>query len=273
MTILIKKSLKYKLINYFNKGGYILDFGNEKFDAFTKQAVGKPIQTWASEELGIPQSKGKSFNHFINTSNDQDIYLLVKALVEYMHSFDYADYNPNSDYEIEHADKLLEEIEANISFNPLEQSKNDLISHFNDEYLTYKIDELNQLQQNDSPEAIGKAKELVESTFKFILNREGIEYSSNDDVMSLRKKCFKYLNLDSKENEFTSNNKDVKAVLSGLTQIVKGMNGLRNNYGSGHGVDQDFNILPPRYSELAVNSSITICIFTWETYKHKSGKL
>lgn len=51
------------------------------------------------------------------------------------------------------------------------------------------------------------------------------------------------------------------------------MNGLRNNYGSGHGVDQDFNILPPRYSELAVNSSITICIFAWETYKYKSKKL
>lgn len=76
-----------------------------------------------------------------------------------------------------------------------------------------------------------------------------------------------------KKNELTSNNKDVKAVLSGLTQIVKGMNGLRNNYGSGHGVDQDFNILPPRYSELAVNSSITICIFAWETYKYKSKKL
>lgn len=266
---MIKKAIKYKIINYFNKGGYILDFGNERFNTFTKQAVGKPIQTWASEELGAPQSKGKSFNHFINTSNDQDIYILVKALVEYMHSFDYADHNPNLDYEIEHADKLLDEIEANISFNPLENSKNDLITHFDDEYLSYKINELNKLQKNDSPEAIGKAKELVESTFKFILNKEKINYSNNDDIMSLRKKCFTYLNIDTKGNDFAYNNKDVKGILSGLTQIVKGMNGLRNQHGSGHGKDQDFNILPSRYSELAVNSSITICVFTWETYKYK----
>lgn len=270
---MIEKSLKYKIINYFNKDGYVLDFGNERFDRFTEEVVGKPIQTWASEELGTYQSKGKSFNYFIENSNDQDIYLLVKALVEYMHSFDYSDHNPNKDYKIEHADKLFEEIETRISFNPLENSMNDLIIHFNDEYLSYKIDELNQLQQKDSPEAIGKAKELVESTFKFILNKEIIEYSKNDDIMSLRKKCFKYLNLDTKENEFTPNNKDVKAILSGLTQIVNGMNGLRNNYGSGHGIDQDFNILPQRYSELAVNSAITICIFTWETYKYKTQEL
>lgn len=269
---MISTGLKHKIVNYFNQGGYILDFGNERFDNFTERSIGKPIQTWASKKNDRNLSKGKSFEYFIFNSTDKDIFLLVSDLMEYMHSFDYADRNPMDSYDIKNGDKLLEEIEKAYNKSFLADSASELTTYFNDEYLKVKIDELLLLQKTDSPDAIGKAKELLESTFKYILSDAQIDYSKNDNLMALRKKCFRYLNLDTKDNEAASKDNNVKQILSGLTQIVRGMNTLRNDYGSGHGHSPNFKILPNRYSELAVNASITVSQFAWETYNEKKIK-
>ncbi|ELY5749608.1 serine/threonine protein kinase, partial [Streptococcus iniae] len=41
--------------NFFNEGGYVLDFSNRTFDEFTYHSIGVKIQ----EKYGL--SKGKSF--------------------------------------------------------------------------------------------------------------------------------------------------------------------------------------------------------------------
>ena len=85
----------------------------------------------------------------------------------------------------------------------------------------------------------------------------------------MQKKVFKFLNLDSNENISAKNNQDVKLVLSGLNQIIKGINSLRNDKGDGHGKGANFIELPPRYASVVVGSALTVVSFVWETYQDK----
>ena len=91
----------------------------------------------------------------------------------------------------------------------------------------------NMIQESPT-DSIGKAKELLESCFKYILDMESIQYDSSDTISTLQKKVFQFLNLDAKQNVSAKNNDDVKQVLSGLNQVIKGINSLRNDKGDGH---------------------------------------
>lgn len=270
---MLSRRIKTSICNYFNKDGYVLDFSNATFDEFTEDVVGIPIQEWASEKRGCGLSKGRSFEYFINTQSDELIYNLVFELVEHLKGFEYADHNPCKDYDLEKAEKLLKEVEDNYNPNLLSKSAEDLKIQYNNDYIVKKIDEMSKLKTSDSREAIGKSKELLESTFKYVLEDANIKYTNKDDLMDLRKKSFKYLNLDTKSNEAAKDSKNVKQILSGLTQIVQGMGNLRNGYGSGHGISPTGIILPERYGELSVNAAITISKFVVDTLNDmKSSK-
>ena len=65
---------------------------------------------------------------------------------------------------------------------------------------------------------------------------------------------------------------NIKKILSSFTQIISGLNELRNDFGDGHGIDDSFNILPSRYAKLAVNSAITIVDFYLETFEYVKEK-
>ncbi|WP_280842403.1 abortive infection family protein [Streptococcus cuniculi] len=88
-------------------------------------------------------------------------------------------------------------------------------------------------------------------------------------MSTLQKKVFKLLNLDTSHNISAKNNDDVKRVLSGLNQIIGGINNLRNDKGDGHGKRVAFKELPSRYDTLVVNSSITLINFIWNTYSER----
>mgnify|MGYP000912775272 FL=1 len=128
---------------------------------------------------------------------------------------------------------------------------------------------MNEMISRSPADAIGKAKELLESCFKHILDHEKIEYSNANDIATLQKKVFKFLNLDATENISAKNNQDVKLVLSGLNQIIKGINNLRNDKGDGHGKSANFTELPQRYASVVVGSALTVVSFVWETYQDK----
>lgn len=63
--------------NFFNEGGYVLDFSNRTFDEFTYHSIGVKIQ----EKYGL--SKGKSFEAYIDEATDEDLIKLVKDLLTY----------------------------------------------------------------------------------------------------------------------------------------------------------------------------------------------
>ena len=122
----------------------------------------------------------------------------------------------------------------------------------------------------DSYGAIGRAKELVETAYKWILERLDESYEKKDDMQKLVRQVHKVLRVD-----LNDNNKEIEGVskiLSSLSNIVIGMAELRNGYGSGHGRDSSFNYLPVRYGKLAVYSANAYIDFILNTYQDKFEK-
>lgn len=138
---------------------------------------------------------------------------------------------------------------------------------FNDGYISNQMEVMQSLLDTSTADVIGKAKELVESCFKHILDDMNQEYPTNSSIASLRKKVFTELNLDAKTNNAARNNEDVKKILNSFNSIIDGLSNLRNDKGDGHGKGKNFQPLPKRYAELAMNASLTVVQFTWNTYK------
>ena len=151
----------------------------------------------------------------------------------------------------------------------LNNTAESLSNYFDSSYIDKQMVIMNEMIARSPADAIGKAKELLESCFKHILDHEKIEYSNANDIAILQKKVFKFLNLDANENISAKNNKDVKLVLSGLNQIIKGINNLRNDKGDGHGKGTNFTELPSRYALVVVDSALTVVSFVWKTYQDK----
>lgn len=248
---------------FFNKGGYVLDFSNSTFSSFTLNSVGIDVQ----EKYGL--SKGKSFEEFIDNESDNLILKLSLDLLRYYDDLPESSLEKDAERNTQ-AIKLRERLSVyNNSTEYLLATTKKVASYFDSAYINKQISIMANMIQESPTDSIGKAKELLESCFKYILDMESIQYDSSDTISTLQKKVFQFLNLDAKQNVSAKNNDDVKQVLSGLNQVIKGINSLRNDKGDGHGKGITFRELPPRYASLVVNSSITIVNFIWDTYKKK----
>ena len=235
---------------FFNSDGYVLNFSNSTFAKFTFNSVGVNIQ----EKYG--GSKGKALQAFIDNEPDELVLKLALDLLRYYEDLPDSYHEKTSKYEV-----------SQIAY--LNNAAKSLSDYFDSDYIDKQMGIMNEMISRSPADAIGKAKELLESCFKHILDHEKIEYSNSNDIATLQKKVFKFLNLDSNENISAKNNQDVKLVLSGLNQIIKGINNLRNDKGDGHGKGANFIELPPRYASVVVGSALTVVSFVWETYQDK----
>lgn len=271
---MISKRLKEKIKINFNDGGYILDFGNDRFNDFTEKSIGVRVQEELNEKEGrYIYSKGKAFEYFIDNSQDYEIYKLMNDLFDYLSILIDDKYNGNLYNDLYEKSVILkEELEDEYTHYHLNPLSENIKVYFDNKLISQQIDLMIDEIYTSPSNAIGKAKNLVESCFKYILNESEIEYSSSDNFMALRKKVAKQINLDYKENTSAKSNKNTKLILNSLTQIVSGLNELRNDFGDGHGADNTFIELPSRYAELAVSSAISIVNFHWETYEYNKKK-
>lgn len=243
----------------FNDNGYVLNFSDSSFDTFTLNSVGIPIKT--RYEL----SKAKSLAAFIDEASDDEIIRLTKDLIEYTERYEYLEEKAASRGFIQLKQMMSKFSEGNRFSTVMLK---DVQEDFNDSYIEKQLQLMLQLVETSPTDVIGKSKELLESCFKHILDLYGESYTSNDNIISLRKKTFVKLNLDASENVSSKNNDDVKKILNSFNQIVDGLASLRNDKGDGHGKGQRFTELPKRYAQLAMHASLTIVHFTWDTYKH-----
>lgn len=127
------------------------------------------------------------------------------------------------------------------------------------------------LQSTNPTNAIGHAKEFIESCCKTILDELGIEWSKNDDVPQLTNKMMGALNLLPVNIQEADQGADViKAVLGNLRPISTKLAEIRNPFGSGHGKRASFQGLKECHAKLAVGSSITFDDFIWQTYEKQT---
>lgn len=271
---MISRRLKEKIKINYNEDGYILDFGNDRFNDFTENSIGERIQENLNEKAGVyTYSKGKAFNYFIDHSNDNKIYKLVCDLHDYL-SVLVDDKSTGKAYKdlLIKSKEIVTELEQEYTNFNLYSTSEKLKIYFDDHLISKQINLMLDEVYTSPNNAIGKSKNLVETCFKFILSESEVKYTNSDDFMTLRKKATKALNLDAKENVTAKADKNIKKILSSFTQIISGLNELRNNFGDGHGIDDSFDILPSRYAKLAVNSAITIVDFYLETFEYVKEK-
>lgn len=151
---------------------------------------------------------------------------------------------------------------------PLAVNATELQEKFSSQYLSKQIELMLKMQSENPTDAIGKAKELIESCCKTILDNKGVAWDKNWNMGKLTGETLNLLNLTPEsisENDPVSEN--IKAVLGNLRGISTKLAEIRNPYGSGHGKSASFAGLETRHAKLAVGCSITFVTFLWDTYE------
>ena len=261
----------------FNRNGYVLDFSsNDIFNAFTTASVGVALCNKYST------SKGKSLEAYTNDATDEDVEKLLSDLLSHYEE------NYKQEFTKEIPDEDISECSKhkynetyaqlykkcreymnrvqNIT-TPLARNAAELQEKFSSEYLSQQIELMLKMQSENPTDAIGKAKELIESCCKTILDSREIVCNINWDVGQLTGETLKTLKLMPKDiPEDAPAATEMKALLGNLRAIATNVAALRNHYGSGHGKSADYKGLSQRHAKLAVGSSITLVEFLWETH-------
>lgn len=266
---------KGAFLKLFNRGGYVLNFTTNDFDVFTMESVGVAL----CAKYGL--SKGKSLTEYITKGADEkEVLKLLKDLLDYYkenYEYEYT-YSEDEDvfgcsrYNAEYA-RLYNKCRAymdrvlNVT-TPLATNATELQEKFSSDYLSKQIELMLRMQNENPTDAIGKAKELIESCCKTILDNKCVAWDKNWDMSKLTGETLKLLNLTPKnipDSDPVSEN--IKAVLGNLRGITTKLAEIRNPYGSGHGKSASFTGLETRHAKLAVGCSITFVTFLWDTYE------
>lgn len=164
----------------------------------------------------------------------------------------------------------IEKFEENQILTKLSSS---ISKDFNSDYIDQQIKMMMDNIDIDPSTAIGKSKELIESCAKTILNELGKPFKPNTEIIPLLRMVYIELGLDTgSQNKDNEVGKISVKILGNLASVVQNMAELRNHFGTGHGKNNTFKNVPPRYAELAVGASVILVRFIWETYKDKLKK-
>jgi hypothetical protein len=127
--------------------------------------------------------------------------------------------------------------------------------------LARQIARIRRTATTDPEIAIGQAKEMLETVMKAILGQHGP--NSDIDIIKLVKLTREQLGLDGGGSSTYRNR-----TLSNLTQLVEGINKLRNLYGTGHGRSRAGET-DPAHARLVVDSAAALCVFFLEIERER----
>ncbi len=262
-------------IKLFNRGGYVLDFSTADFDTFTLESVGVAL----CEKYHM--SKGRSLNAFIHEADDKLADKLLFDLLQY-YELSYGNFERETipdefgkvalDCGVDYSPtyRKCKEIQKKHS-SPLADFTNVLASNikeaFSSEYIDWQMQIMMSMQSENPTEAIGKAKEIIESCCKGILEENGQTYDRTWDAPRLVKETTNFLKV-APENipSDIRGAESMKSILKSLRAIANGLNELRNVYGSGHGKSPNYQGLSERHARLAVGSALTLVNFLWDSH-------
>lgn len=265
-------------LKLFNRGGYVLDFSTADFDTFTMESVGVAL----CSHYGL--SKGKSLNAFINESTDDKSNKLLLDLLNY-YELQYPNFEkerdgindpysygtPNDVYGKYYA--KCKEIAQRISSNQFSAfAAKSVEEAFSSEYINKQMSIMLENQSTNPTEAIGKAKELIESCCETILERNGITPNKDWKLNQLVDETMKLLEITPKHILDTAKEATaIKAILGSLRGIATNIAIIRNAYGSGHGKSASYKGLQERHAKLAIGSSVTLVNFLWDSFERKNS--
>lgn len=251
---------KKTFIDFLCRNGFVLNFDTRRgFSNFTIDSVN--IDLYDKYNL----SMGKSLQEFLKEADASTAKKLLNDLLEYYEVHCMA----NDDERFLTLYTQCKGISAqwtNYSDYFTKASEN-IKEKFSSEHLNKQIDLMTSMQEANPTEAIGKAKELIESCCKTILEEQGKDIGKRN-VSQLVDETLKFLEL---KPENISDNKveaiTIIGILGNLKAIASNIADLRNSYGSGHGKSASYVGLQARHAKLAVGASVTLVRFLWDTYE------
>lgn len=255
-------------LQLFNRGGYVLNFSTPEFDSFTKKIVNIGL----CSRYGL--SKGKSLECFINDGSEDEVVRLFRALL------DYYEIQPDYINEINGIDSkgtLYKKCKDILDRLPKEseilvEHAEELKVRFSSDYLSAEIDLMYKMQKENPTEAIGKAKELIESCCETIPEQNGITPNKDWKLNNLVDETMKLLEITPKHIPDTAKEANaIKAILGSLKGIASQIAIIRNAYGSGHGKSASYKGLQERHAKLAIGSSVTLVNFLWDSFERKNN--
>ncbi len=256
---------KGAFLNLFNRNGFVLDFSTIDFDSFTLESVGIALCN------KYQMSKGKSLQSYLKDASEEDVIKLLSDLLLHYELYFQKEIAGSSEYSSLYlkCKEILDRIRLNTI--PLNSSVDNLKEKFSSEYIDSQIELMMKMQKDYPTEAIGKAKELIESCCKTILEYKSITIDKNWDILKLVGETTKLLKVTPKDiPETIPEAKAIKAILGNLKAIAANVAELRNSYGSGHGKSASYKGLEERHAKLAVGSSVTLVHFLWDSFDRVS---
>jgi hypothetical protein len=133
-------------------------------------------------------------------------------------------------------------------------------------HLSEHIKRIETSIDTDPAQAIGSAKELVETVAKTILTNRRITYGASDDLLHLGKAVFKALKQLPDDIPNAAKGADtIKKMLSNLASVIQGIAEMRGLYGTGHGKDGKAKGLQPRHARLVVGMATSLAVYWVDT--------
>jgi hypothetical protein len=147
----------------------------------------------------------------------------------------------------------------------------DVMAVIDKSYISQHIKRMNDaLRLSDTEQAIGSAKEFLETICKYALSERKVAVKGDEDIPTLVRMTCKELRLvpDSVPDSIDGKDK-VRRLLMNVASIGQSCAELRNIWGTGHGKSADFEMPYPRLARLAVNAAITLGVFLFETLQEQ----
>lgn len=250
-------------LRLYNRSGYVLNFSTPKFDEFTAKSIGLALCT----HYGL--SKGKSLEKYVYEASEANAIKLLCDLFDY--------YEREQEFEAERRNHSQFAFYYKRCVDIYKRLKNSSIaiteyastlSHqFSSEYMSSQITLMLKMQKENPTEAIGKAKELVESCCKTILEERTVEINPDWKLNNHVDETVKLLHVTPKDIPNNIPEADaMRAILGSLKGIVTNIAKLRNSYGSGHGRSASYRGLEERHAKLAIGSCETLVDFLWASH-------
>lgn len=244
----------------FYNGGYVLGFDRRNdFNSFTDTSIGIRL----CEVYG--SSMGKSLKAFLEDEDEDKVIKLIVDLWDYCKTIPD---NTVSQIDLNKGEAIINRI-SNI--NPVVVCQiSEIKDKFDNTYIQHQIEEMLSTQESDPTNAIGLAKELVESCCKTILAHYNlpIKYDNLSKMVKATTKILKITPEDISDTIPEANS--MKAILGAFATISDGLANLRNTYGRGHGKDNNYKGLSLRHAKLAVGASSTLVHFLWDSFSRQN---
>lgn len=246
-------------------GGHVADFSRRNLGEFVQDAIAVDIFSEIYSAKG--DSKANRLRAIWDKEPDSVVAVLLHKLCDYVECLQ-SKQDSTSAALNKASRKIAERLSSGDTKHHSLREHAKLLRAGN---LEESILRLEKSADSDVSQAIGTAKDIIETTCKTILSDRGVEVPRTPKFDWLTKETLKTLNLIPEGiSDERAGAKTIKVMLHNLASVAKCLDELRNFYGTGHGRHGRAIGLQSRHAKLAAHASVAFCNFVLNTHSKRS---